>query len=211
MAKDPAFLFYYQDFLVGTMFMSNEETGMYIKILCHMADKGPLNKEDMKNICNSYDNHTYLKSKFKVDKEGNFYNERLLKEVEKRKNYIQSRSKNRLSYVNHMENENENENNKERVVKGKQNDRFEDIWAKYPNKDGKKAAQKHFEAGVVTDQDWLDINKALTNYLQSKKVLEGYIKNGSTWFNNWRDWVNFTGEAQLDPKQQFKQKWQKKD
>ena len=71
---------------------------------------------------------------------------------------------------------------------------FEEIFKKYPNKDGKKIALKHFIASVKTDQDLQDIQKALSNYLNSKRVKEGYIKNGSTWFNNWKDWVNYTEE-----------------
>lgn len=70
---------------------------------------------------------------------------------------------------------------------------FDLIWGKYPNKDGMKAAKRHFQASVKTMQDWMDIQNALTNYLKSPKVLEGFIKNGSTWFNNWRDWVNYKG------------------
>jgi len=31
--KDPAVLFYFQDFLVGTEFMSDEEVGKYIFVL----------------------------------------------------------------------------------------------------------------------------------------------------------------------------------
>lgn len=36
--KDPAVLFYFQDFLVGTDFMTADEVGKYIRILCHQAD-----------------------------------------------------------------------------------------------------------------------------------------------------------------------------
>jgi hypothetical protein len=68
--------------------------------------------------------------------------------------------------------------------------RFNLIWNQYPNKDGKKAAERHFNASVKTDQDWRDINQALDNYLKDDKVIRGYIKNGSTWFNNWKDWIN---------------------
>jgi hypothetical protein len=67
--------------------------------------------------------------------------------------------------------------------------RFEQLWNQYPNKDGMKMAKRHFEASVLTDQDWQEINTALENYLQSDNVLRGFIKNGSTWFNNWRDWI----------------------
>ena len=45
--KDPAFLLYYTDFLVGTAFMTNEEVGMYIRILCNIADKGSLTEYQM--------------------------------------------------------------------------------------------------------------------------------------------------------------------
>lgn len=72
---------------------------------------------------------------------------------------------------------------------------FDQIWIKYPNKDGRKAAEKSFRASVRTHQDWLDIQNALPNYLQSDKVKEGFIKNGSTWFNNWRDWINYKGAS----------------
>ncbi len=67
--------------------------------------------------------------------------------------------------------------------------RFEVVWAKYPNKDGKKAALQHFKVSVLTEEDWRDVQIALENYLISEKVKKGFIKNGSTWFNNWRDWV----------------------
>ena len=72
------------------------------------------------------------------------------------------------------------------------NRRFESIWSKYPNKDGKKQALKHFLATVKTDQDWTNIQQALDNYLNSRRVKTGFIKNGSTWFNNWADWTHYT-------------------
>lgn len=75
---------------------------------------------------------------------------------------------------------------------------FEEIWKKYPNRDGRKQAEKSFNASVKTGQDWRDINTALENYLGSKNVLKGFIKNGSTWFNNWRDWVDWN-EIEMGP------------
>lgn len=116
MAKDPAFLFYYQDFLVGTSFMTNEETGAYIKILCHLADKGEIDKKHMIKICGDQNLFESIKEKFQTNGSGKFFNQRLKEEVLKRKNYSESRKKNRigkdisLSYDLHMENEDENEN-----------------------------------------------------------------------------------------------------
>jgi len=66
---------------------------------------------------------------------------------------------------------------------------FEEIYLKYPNKVGKKDAQRHFEVSVKTEQDWLDIQIALKNYLLSTRVKKGFIQNASTWFNDWRGWV----------------------
>ena len=72
---------------------------------------------------------------------------------------------------------------------------FEELWKEYPNKDGKKEAIRHFKTTVKTDADRLNVKKALLNYLQSTNVKKGFIKNGSTWFNNWQDWIDFTGAA----------------
>ncbi len=73
---------------------------------------------------------------------------------------------------------------------------FNEIWEAYPNKDGRKAAERHFHASVKTPKDFEDIKCALKNYLSSDKVQRGFVKNGSTWFNNWRDWVNYKPPTQ---------------
>lgn len=69
---------------------------------------------------------------------------------------------------------------------------FEEIWAKYPNKDGKKYAEKYFKASVKTQEDFVKINIALDKYLLHLKTQTWKRpKNGSTWFNNWSDWENW--------------------
>lgn len=120
--KDPAFLFYSSDFLSGTMLMTDEEIGQYIKLLCLQHQKGHLKEKDMLNICKTYNEDIF--SKFKKDEEGNYYNERLEYEANKRKAYSESRRNNRKkketyeedmknicnSYEQHMGNANANEN-----------------------------------------------------------------------------------------------------
>ena len=72
---------------------------------------------------------------------------------------------------------------------------FEFLWNKYPKKLGKKKAVSHFKASVSNEQDLKDIDKALNNYLDEikyKKIQEDYIKHGSTWFNQWRDYLMYT-------------------
>lgn len=68
---------------------------------------------------------------------------------------------------------------------------FDHIWKLYPNRVGKKAALRHYKASVKTEQDYLNIQKAINNYKLSDKVKKGFIQNGSTWFNNWQDWIDY--------------------
>jgi uncharacterized protein YdaU (DUF1376 family) len=68
--KDPAILFYYQDFLVGTSFLTNEEVGAYIRVLCHMADKGSISKEHILKICSTHDIYNAIIEKFQIDEDG---------------------------------------------------------------------------------------------------------------------------------------------
>ena len=124
--KDPAFLFYSSDFLSGTMLMTDEELGKYIRLLCLQHQQGYLSKEDIE----SFNLSKRVLDKFKKDENGNYFNERLSIEITKRKAYSESRRQNRKkketkekdmknicnSYEEHMENENviviENINNK---------------------------------------------------------------------------------------------------
>lgn len=69
---------------------------------------------------------------------------------------------------------------------------FDMIWEQYPNRTGKKAAERHFFASVKKGTDLQLIWEALANYLISDKVMKGFIQNGSTWFNDWQSWVNPT-------------------
>jgi len=123
MAKDPAFLFYTSDFLTGTLTMTDEQVGKYIRLLCLQHQKGELSEKDMLFICKSHDEDIF--SKFKII-DGKYFNERLKEESIKRIKYSESRRNNKLkknissSYVKHMENENENEDiNKDENNKGK--------------------------------------------------------------------------------------------
>lgn len=123
--KDPAFLFYSSDFLSGTMLMSDEDVGKYIRLLCLQHQKGHLKEKEMLNICKEFNEDIF--SKFKKDEEGKYFNERLEEEANKRKAYSESRRNNRKkkeekqtyekdmknicnSYEKHMENENANIN-----------------------------------------------------------------------------------------------------
>ena len=109
--KDPAFLFYSSDFLTGTMTMTDDQVGKYIRLLCLQHQKGILSENDMIFICKTPD--VEILSKF-IKTDAGYFNKRLKYEAEKRSNYCKSRGLNKKgkkvipeSYDKHMENENE--------------------------------------------------------------------------------------------------------
>jgi len=73
---------------------------------------------------------------------------------------------------------------------------FEPLWLRYPRRESKKLAMAHFVATVQTQENYEAINKAMENYLNyisREGILPQYVKNGATWFNNWKDWVDYNG------------------
>lgn len=136
MAKDPAFLLYTSDFLTGTMLMTDEQVGKYIRLMCYEHQHGRLSEQDMLKICKTHDEDVF--SKFHVDESGMYFNERLEFEANRRRAYSESRRKNRNSsktceehmknicetYEEHMETEtetitNKTKDNRELKVTGK--------------------------------------------------------------------------------------------
>ena len=95
MAKDPAVLFYTQDFLVGTMTMNYEQKGKYITLLCLQHQKGKLTLKDLQTILNEED--IDVAEKFIKESDGFYYNQKLKFESERRKNYSESRRKNLMN------------------------------------------------------------------------------------------------------------------
>jgi uncharacterized protein YdaU (DUF1376 family) len=81
MAKDPAFLFYPSDFLTGTMFMSHEQIGIYIRLLCSQHQHGGV--IDKISFNSLVGNNEIVRTKF-IEIDLGFYNQRLADEMEKR-------------------------------------------------------------------------------------------------------------------------------
>lgn len=131
--KNPAVLFYTADFITGTLFMTNEEVGAYIRILCMQHQKGHLSKNEILQICKTEEIFNSISIHFNTDENGLYFNKRMDLEKEKRTKYSESRANNRSkkdedikkicktyekdmknicnSYEKHMENENININN----------------------------------------------------------------------------------------------------
>jgi len=66
---------------------------------------------------------------------------------------------------------------------------FEFVWSKYPKKIGKKEAKGYFDLTIKNEEDFNNCLKAVENYKKSKSVRNGYVKNGSAFFDQWEDWM----------------------
>jgi uncharacterized protein YdaU (DUF1376 family) len=82
MAKDPAFLFYTNDFLSGIQDLTMEERGQYITLLCLQHQKGHLSEKAIRLCLGNA--AADVMAKFRQDSAGLWYNDRLEQEIEKR-------------------------------------------------------------------------------------------------------------------------------
>lgn len=188
--KDPAFLFYPQDFLVGTMTMSFEDKGKYITLLSAMHQHGKMNEETIRFLVGSISDS--LRLKFKQDENGLWFNERLFSEIEKRGKFIESRTNNgklggrpkkEETYgkpkgkptKNHSEDENENENV------------FEVFWDLYDKKIGEKGKIK--KKFLKLSEGEIELIFAHIPKYKESQPDKKYRKNPETYLNNksWND------------------------
>ena len=192
MSKDPAFLFYSSDFLTGTMFLTNEQIGIFIRLLCVQHQKGRLREKDMLKICKTYDEDVF--EMFTKDDENLFYNERLEVEVNRRKAYSESRRNNRkkkttptpkktsLTYDKHMETETEtetvNKNKKENtiIVYPFSDESFVkawDLWKQY-----KKEIKKPYNSKLSEQAALKSIGKMADDSSDAIEIIEHTISRG---------------------------------
>jgi len=116
--KDPAVLFYTQDFITGTLLMNYEQKGKYITLLCIQQQNGKLTEKDLLKICGGKDDDIW--AKFDQDDDGKFYNKRMLIESERRKKYVESRKINAKHMDKHMESHMEIRNKKYEISNKKE-------------------------------------------------------------------------------------------
>ena len=90
--KDPAFLFYPSDFLVGTQELTEKEVGQYTRLLCYVHQKGHLSIEIINRLIPEISE--FVLQKFIQDKDGNYYNKRLENEMNKRAKHIDKQREN---------------------------------------------------------------------------------------------------------------------
>lgn len=98
--KSPAFQFYASDFLVGVTGLSNEEVGIYIKLLCLQWERGELPADPIalrKLVGSRKPVPESVVSKFKIGFRNSIFNERLERVREKQIEFSRRRSENAKS------------------------------------------------------------------------------------------------------------------
>ena len=183
MAKDPAFLFYSSDFLNGVADLTMEERGQFITLLCLQHQKGTLTDKTIRLSLGSVS--VDVLSKFSKDKDGNFFNERLQEEIEKRIQFTESRRNNGskggrpknntkplgLAKHNLMEDVNENEN--EDIIINKNRCSFEQAY-------------EYMSSRIGIDQAKIEAEK-FVNYYESNgwKVGKNQMKDWKATVRRW--------------------------
>jgi len=194
--KDPAFLFYSDNFLSGTMFFTDEQVGKYIRLLCAQHLTGHLKENHMIFLCKSHDSDIW--SKFTKDNDGLFYNDRLETEILRRQKYSESRSNNKKgkgkiiknkskiiskSYDSHMGNGNGNGNIKEN------NDNYLLLFDKFRSKyqGTKRGNETEFEYFKKCHDDWKNILPKLERYLDFQITQRKKLKEKNLFVPEWKN------------------------
>lgn len=184
MTKDPAFLFYYQDFAYGTRRMTFAEKGAYIELLCEQADSGHLTLENIKRILkDSFSIWDSICSKFIVDENGNYYNEVLDNHLNKRKKYTESRRNNlKSSHMgSHMGqhmvnvNTNVNVNKEERIIQGSNEPTIDEVKQFFDSNGFDKKNAENFYS-YYSAQNWETTSGVSIKKNWQRKVI-GWMNN----------------------------------
>jgi hypothetical protein len=198
MAKDPAFLFYSSDFLNGVSDLTMEERGQFITLLCLQHQKGTLTDKTIRLCLGSVS--VDVLSKFTKDKQGNYFNERLNEEIEKRIQFTESRRNNGskggrpknntkplgLAKHNLMEDVNENENEDDNINKSKCS--FEEVY-------------EYMAIRIGTEQAKVEAEKFVNYYTSNgwrvgKNPMKSWQHAANTWITNTKQYAKGTTNNQ---------------
>lgn len=225
MAKDPAFLFYASDFLTGTMFMTDEQVGVYIRMLCAQHQHGGrIDTNVLQTYCGRITNGDTVMAKFTHDETGS-YNERLEIEMNKRKEKsvkaaesVKKRwdkAKDQNTYernTNVIRSVNENENRNEDVIEDKK-ERAKKFSRPELSEVQTFMQERNMVAGGVWQPDKVSTEaKKFWNYYESngwkvgKNSMKDWQAAARNWMNNANNFTNDKNGKQSDTDQYIAQR-----
>ena len=180
MGKDPAFLFYANDWAGGTSYFSIEEKGAYLELLLLQFHKGKFTEQQAKQVLNTSFTNVWETVKDKFLNEGGFYwNDKMAETIEKRKSFTNSRRMNRLGKTKKEDKKNTSKTLVKLVGNGDGNgivnrklemelpfnsENFKKQWALWKDYKNKELGFKY-----KTPQSELAALKALLNYANNKE------------------------------------------
>ena len=174
MAKDPAVLWYFNDWQGGTSTLSRHLKGCYMDLLHAQFNNGHLSMDEIKTVLGSDFGQAWptLQKKFNKDEStGLYYNEKLILERDRRRNYSESRRgnlKSSKSFQPHMgaHMETEIENVIKNIPTNWNKDEFKVLLKKWiekrKNKPDGNLLQLRVGELVANFPDWLDARAAIT-------------------------------------------------
>lgn len=199
MAKDPAINWYFDNWSGGTKGFSRHQKGCYMDLLEAQFYLGPLSLEQVKNILGpDFNQWNFLIKKFQKTQNGDFFNERMESEKQKRLRYLQSRKNGKAgrkkSQENHMIN---HMTNHEQITLGIENGIKNDFKEGGPGEETFYTIE-HCAVVALNDPRWVKANKAdektlleFNAYLEKQGVYEKnpmeYKKHFSNWFKKLND------------------------
>ena len=180
MGKDPAFLFYPNDYLGGTMGMTFEERGAYVHLLMMQFNRGHMTfdmiGQEVGQVLGREGGQ--ILSKFTVDSDGMYYNERLEKEKRLREEFTASR-KNNLEGKNQYTNKS---GHKENHMDGHATSHVEDEDVN-ENKDKKESEERKEKIPYKEIVDYLNLKNG-TEYKdttkETRRCIQARFKEGFT-------------------------------
>jgi uncharacterized protein YdaU (DUF1376 family) len=212
MSKDPAVLFYTSDFLTGTAFFTDAERGQYIRLLCEQHQNGHIPENHMVSVCLSLGSPVI--KKFVRDENGNYYNERMEQEIQKRRHFLDTRYFNgkkggRPAKPNKKPNkkptenlsDNDNEIGNDIIEKGGMGEKeinipFDYFWSMYDKKIDRAKCEKKWQR--LTDEEREECMYYLPAYIKATPDIK-FRRNPETYLNN-KSWQNEIVEHGTDKK-----------
>lgn len=201
--RDPAMLWYWDNWYSGTQLLSRFLKGCYMDLLHAQFNNGHLSLEEIKTCLGSDFGQSWptLQKKFTRDENGMFFNERTELEKNRRAKFVESRSNNKSgrkkSYdkshdkhmINHMGDGNGNLSlgeDKEGPGEKEGDISFDTFWDLYDKKEDRLKCEKKW--GSIAKRERERILEVLPAYIISKPDKK-FRKNPLTWLNGkcWQD------------------------
>lgn len=210
--KDPAFLFYSQDFLTGVQDLTMEERGMFITLLCVHHQKGRMTKKTIDLICHGNATADVM-AKLTQDENGLYYNERLELERDKRAEFSTKQKQRALDgwekrRLNEEENKKPTANatalplvNENVIINIPTVLDFDSFWDLYDKKVGDKTKLKT-KFNTISEKD----RQQMLIHIPAYKIAQpdkAFRKDPATYLNNksWNDEIIVKAKVENKPQQ----------